>query len=32
MNQPYEATRPDRWLDHPERELGPHDGKPKNRL
>ena len=32
MNQPYEATRSDRWFDHPHRELGPHDGRPKKRL
>lgn len=26
-NEAHEATRPDRWLDWPERRLGPHDGK-----
>ena len=28
MNETYEATRPDRWLDWPARPMGPHDGKP----
>ncbi len=28
MNEAYEATRPDRWIDWPRRALGPHDGKP----
>lgn len=27
-NEAHEATRSDRWLDWPERELGPHDGLP----
>ena len=31
MNPAYEATRPDRWLNPPEREFGPHDGKAKVR-
>jgi len=28
MNEAYEATREDRWVDWPARPLGPHDGKP----
>jgi uncharacterized cupin superfamily protein len=28
MNEAHEATREDRWVDWPARELGPHDGKP----
>lgn len=28
LNEAHEATRPDRWIDWPARELGPHDGKP----
>ncbi|RKP49351.1 cupin domain-containing protein [Trinickia fusca] len=27
-NEAYEATRKDRWVDWPAREMGPHDGKP----
>ncbi|RQR59858.1 cupin domain-containing protein [Burkholderia sp. Bp9126] len=27
MNEAYEATRKDRWVDWPERPIGPHDGK-----
>ena len=27
MNKAHEATRADRWVDWPERPLGPHDGK-----
>lgn len=27
LNQSYEATREDRWVDWPERPMGPHDGK-----
>lgn len=27
-NEAHESTRPDRWFDWPERELGPHDGLP----
>ena len=27
-NEAHEATRSDRWLDWPERALGPHDGLP----
>ena len=27
-NEAHEAKRPDRWIDWPVRELGPHDGKP----
>lgn len=27
-NEAHEATRKDRWVDWPARELGPHDGKP----
>lgn len=27
LNPAREAQRPDRWLDWPERPLGPHDGK-----
>ena len=27
-NEAHEATRPDRWLDWPEREMGAHDGLP----
>jgi uncharacterized cupin superfamily protein len=27
-NEAYEATRPDRWTDWPERPLGPHGGRP----
>ncbi|RQR63197.1 cupin domain-containing protein [Burkholderia sp. Bp9002] len=26
-NEAYEATRKDRWVDWPERPIGPHDGK-----
>ena len=26
-NEAYEATRKDRWVDWPERPMGPHDGK-----
>ncbi|KVC55969.1 cupin domain-containing protein [Burkholderia stagnalis] len=26
MNEAYEATRKDRWVDWPERPIGPHDG------
>ena len=26
-NEVHEATRPDRWIDWPQRPLGPHDGK-----
>jgi uncharacterized cupin superfamily protein len=28
MNEAYEATREDRWVDWPARPMGPHDGKP----
>ncbi len=28
-NEAYEATRPDRWADWPERPMGPHDGRPE---
>jgi uncharacterized cupin superfamily protein len=28
MNETYELTRADRWVDWPHRPLGPHDGKP----
>jgi uncharacterized cupin superfamily protein len=28
-NEAYEATREDRWMDWPERPLGPHDGLPR---
>ena len=28
LNEAYEATRPDRWLDAPRRPLGPHNGMP----
>jgi uncharacterized cupin superfamily protein len=28
MNEAYEATREDRWVDWPARPLGLHDGKP----
>jgi uncharacterized cupin superfamily protein len=27
LNEAYEATRPDRWLDPPARPMGPHDGR-----
>ncbi len=27
LNPEHEAARPDRWLDPPERPLGPHDGR-----
>jgi uncharacterized cupin superfamily protein len=27
-NEAHEATRPDRWVDWPAREMGPHDGRP----
>ena len=27
VNRAYEATRTDRWLNPPERQFGPHDGK-----
>jgi uncharacterized cupin superfamily protein len=27
MNEAYELTREDRWVDWPQRPLGPHDGK-----
>ncbi len=29
MNQAHEAKRPDRWIDPPERPMGPHDGRAK---
>ena len=29
LNATHEATRPDRWVDPPERPLGPHDGRPR---
>ena len=28
LNEAYELTRPDRWVDWPTRPLGDHDGKP----
>jgi len=28
LNEAYEATRADRWIDWPARPLGPHDGRP----
>jgi uncharacterized cupin superfamily protein len=28
MNEAYEATRKDRWVDWPMRAFGPHDGRP----
>ncbi|WP_207004044.1 cupin domain-containing protein [Trinickia mobilis] len=28
MNEAYEATREDRWVDWPARPMGPHDGRP----
>ena len=27
LNPAYEATRPDRWIDPPDRVMGPHDGR-----
>lgn len=27
LNEAYEATRVDRWIDWPKRPIGPHDGK-----
>jgi uncharacterized cupin superfamily protein len=32
VNQQYEATREDRWVDPPRRLLGPHDGRPSGRM
>jgi uncharacterized cupin superfamily protein len=29
FNATYEATVPERWVDPPDRPLGPHDGRPK---
>jgi uncharacterized cupin superfamily protein len=29
LNPAYEATRQDRWLNPPQRTLGPHDGRPR---
>jgi uncharacterized cupin superfamily protein len=31
LNQEYEATRSDRWIDPPQRKMGPHDGRPRPR-
>jgi len=31
LNETYEATRADRWIDWPVRPLGPHDGKPERK-
>jgi len=30
LNQAYEATRQDRWVNPPHRPMGPHDGRPRN--
>jgi hypothetical protein len=29
LNQSHEAAIPERWVDPPDRPLGPHDGRPK---
>ncbi|MBW6187391.1 hypothetical protein KZ870_39960 [Pseudomonas aeruginosa] len=31
LNPGYAATRQDRWVDHPPRFFGPHDGKPRKK-
>jgi uncharacterized cupin superfamily protein len=30
LNKEHEMKRPDRWIDPPKRELGPHDGKSRS--
>lgn len=30
LNEAYEATRADRWVDWPKRAIGPHDGKARS--